>query len=271
MECNINEQLYAILHSYCIRGCKTALPRYNGTMKQALDISEISQLSPSTRNDRALGIRDALRAAIVDWRLAPGTRLPEAEVGSLFNVSRTVARHALQMLTFEGVVQTERNRGACVSNPTPDEARQVFAARRLIEPNLLSAAIERMTDADIVRFRKQLAEEDHHKSERSVEARRLEIKASGDFHLMIASVSGNTVLEKFMNELVVRSSLVIALYGRSGVSSCGHAEHEDILAALAARDCEWATRSMLHHLDLMERDLDLRPREGLTLKDALSF
>ncbi|MET3600278.1 GntR family transcriptional regulator [Martelella mangrovi] len=241
-------------------------------MKHQIELSETPQLPPdASQEDRAASIRDALRDAIVDRRLAPGTRLPEAEVGTLFNVSRTVARSALQMLTFEGVVQTERNRGACVSNPTPEEARQVFAARRLIEPSLITMAIGHMTPADIARFRTHLAHENHHKAQRGVAAKRLEIKASGDFHLMIAALSGNAVLEKFMNELVVRSSLVIALYGRSGVSSCGHSEHEDILNALEAGDGERATQTMLHHLDLMESDLDLRPRDGLTLKEALAI
>jgi len=36
-------------------------------------------------------------------------------------------RGALQMPAFEGLVRTERNRGAFVSHPTPEEARQVFA------------------------------------------------------------------------------------------------------------------------------------------------
>ena len=40
--------------------------------------------------DRALAIREQLRDAIIDRRLAPGTKLSEAEVGELFSVSRTV-------------------------------------------------------------------------------------------------------------------------------------------------------------------------------------
>ena len=97
--------------------------------------------------DRAQAIRDQLRDAIVDRRLAPGTKLSESEVGSLFDVSRTVVRAALQMLTFEGLVRSERNRGAFVANPSPEEARQVFASRRLIEPGIALAACERIAPA----------------------------------------------------------------------------------------------------------------------------
>lgn len=220
--------------------------------------------------DRSLAIREALRNAIIDRRLAPGTKLSEAEVGALFDVSRTVARAALQMLTFEGLVKTERNRGAFVSNPSPEEARQIFASRRLIEPGIVAAAIERITPADIARFRAQLDEEARHMNERGPTARRAEIKASGDFHLMLASAAGNVILEKFMDELVARSSLVIALYGRSGASSCGHAEHTAVLDALEQGDADRAAALMVHHIDHIEADLDLQQREGRGLREALT-
>src|SRR5215217_6100942 len=138
--------------------------------------------------DRAQAIRDQLRDAIVDRRLAPGTKLSENEVGALFDVSRTVARSALQMLTFEGLVRTERNRGAFVANPSPDEARQLFAARRVVEPGIATAAAERISSADAAAFRLQLEKEAGLLAELGPSARRAEIKASGDFHLMLASV-----------------------------------------------------------------------------------
>lgn len=236
-----------------------------------MTITDSIAAATNGQEDRVQAIRDRLRDAIVDRRLSPGTKLSEAEVGTLFDVSRTVARAALQMLAFEGLVHTERNRGAFVSNPTPEEARQVFASRRLIEPAIVTSAAEHITAADIARFRAHLQEETRHQQERGPDARRAEIKASGDFHLMLASVAGNAILEKFMHELVARSSLVIALYGRSGVSSCGHNDHSDVLDALEAGNAQLASKLMLHHIDHIEADLDLRSKEGLALRDALSL
>lgn len=236
-----------------------------------MSLSENIFATDNAGDDRALAIRDTLRNAIVDRRLVPGTKLSEAEVGTLFDVSRTVVRAALQMLAFEGLVKTERNRGAFVSNPSPEEARQVFASRRLIEPGIVSAAMERLTDVDVENFRRQLDEEARFMSERGPAARRAEIKASGDFHLMLAAISGNAILQRFMDELIARSSLVIALYGRSGASSCGNSEHAAILDALAKRDAGRASQLMLHHIDHLEADLDLRVTEGMALRDALYF
>lgn len=220
--------------------------------------------------DRALAIREQLRDAIIDRRLAPGTKLNEAEVGALFDVSRTVVRAALQMLSFEGLVRAERNRGAFVANPSPAEARQVFDSRRLIEPALALAAAERLGPTDVAAFRRSLAEESRLMDERGSAARRAEIRASGEFHLVLARAADNAILQRFMEELVARSSLVIALYGRTGASSCGHGEHRAILDALEARDGVAAGRLLVQHIGHIEADLDLRVIEGLALRDALT-
>ena len=231
-----------------------------------------AQIVPATElaEDRSAMIRDHLRDAIVDRRLAPATKLSEAEVGTLFDVSRTVVRAALQALSFEGLVRIERNRGAFVANPSPEEARQVFDSRRLIEPGLALAAAQRITPDEVAAFRERLSDESRLMGERGPSARRAEIHASGDFHLLLASVAGNAILLRFMEELVARSSLVIALYGRSGASSCGHNDHAEILSALERGDGEGASQLLLAHIDHIESDLDLRVATGMALREALA-
>ncbi|ANL72997.1 GntR family transcriptional regulator protein [Rhizobium phaseoli] len=216
-------------------------------------------------------IRDAIREAIVERRLSPGTKLSESDVGNLFNVSRTLARAALQALSYEGLVSVEKNRGAFVAYPSPDEARQIFAARRLVEPGILREAAARITPGDIAQLRQLLLEEGRLMSERGQTARRAEIKASGDFHLMLAEISGNAIMQRFMEELVARSSLVIALYGQSTASSCGHSEHGDIIAAIENDELDRACQLMLHHIAHIEADLDLRERKSLGLKEAFEL
>lgn len=236
-----------------------------------MTLADQNPAGPFIAEDRSAMIRDHLRDAIVDRRLAPGTKLNEAEVGTLFDVSRTVVRAALQALAFEGLVKTERNRGAFVANPTPDEARQVFASRRLIEPGLALAAAQRITTSQVAAFRERLHHESDLLNQRGPTARRAEIHASGDFHLLLAKIAGNAILLRFMEELVARSSLVIALYGRSGASSCGHGDHGSILSALEAGDGDQAAQLVLTHIDHIEADLDLRATAKLPLRDALAI
>ncbi|APG88580.1 transcriptional regulator protein, GntR family (plasmid) [Sinorhizobium americanum CCGM7] len=214
-------------------------------------------------------IRDAIRDAIVERRLAPGTKLSETDVGSLFNVSRTLVRAALQALSYEGLVSVEKNRGAFVASPSVTEAQQIFATRRLLEPVILREAAPHIGKAEVKDLRKLLAEEERLTNQRGAPARRAEIKASGDFHLAVAAISGNAILARFMDELVARSSLVIALYGQSVISSCGHIEHQQIVDALEKRNVETACALMLRHIDHIEADLDLRPaKKGSDLKDV---
>ncbi|MBB4187104.1 GntR family transcriptional regulator [Sinorhizobium terangae] len=216
-------------------------------------------------------IRDVIREAIVERRLAPGTKLSENDVGGLFNVSRTVVRAALQALSYEGLVTVEKNRGAFVAYPSVAEAQQIFATRRLIEPGLLREAARHLEKRHIKELRALLAAEERLTNERGQSARRAEIKASGDVHLALAAITGNAILQRFMDELIARSSLVIALYGQSVVSSCGHAEHQQIIDALEKGDVEAACRLMLEHIDHIEADLDLRAKKSGDLKDVLSL
>ena len=204
------------------------------------------------------------------WRRAPSSA--EAEVGALFDVSRTVARAALQMLSFEGLVRTERNRGAFVANPTPEEARQVFDSRRLIEPALAHrsgrAASARPTSPPSA---SSLEEEARLHEPSAAPAPAAPRSAPRAISTCCSPRSPATPsCTRFMEELVARSSLVIALYGRTGASSCGHNEHGDILAALERRDAREASRLLLHHIDHIEADLDLRVTEGMALRDAMA-
>ena len=89
-------------------------------------------------------IRDAIREAIVERRLSPGTKLSESDVGNLFSVSRTLARAALQALSYEGLVSVEKNRGAFVAYPSPDEARQIFACLLYTSPSPRDGLLSRM-------------------------------------------------------------------------------------------------------------------------------
>ena len=90
---------------------------------------------------------------------------------------------------------------------------------------------------------------------------RLRLLLSGAFHIAVAATSGEGVLTAFLRSLISRSSLVIALYGRSHASACGHDEHIALVSALGNREAQSAARLMSDHLDHIFSDLDLNIRE----------
>lgn len=68
-------------------------------------------------------VQDALRAAIDQGDLQAGMQLPgEPELCLLFNVSRTVIRHALDKMEQEGLIVRRKGKGTFVSQPKIGES-----------------------------------------------------------------------------------------------------------------------------------------------------
>ena len=105
-------------------------------------------------------IYDAVFEAVLDQRLAPGTRLTEGSLTELFGVSRTIVRMALLRLAHDHIVQLKPNHGASVASPTPEETRAVFEARRMVECAALPAAIARALPKQLDNLRALVGQED---------------------------------------------------------------------------------------------------------------
>ncbi|OCP35756.1 GntR family transcriptional regulator [Ensifer sp. LC163] len=196
----------------------------------------------------------ALRDAIVSHRLAPGTKLPEDELASIYDVSRTVVRSALQALTHDRLAQLQPNRGTFIASPTKQEAREVFEARLLIEPKVASIAAEVAKKSDISRLRKHMQAE--HEAVGSGDASDA-IAASAQFHIEIAEIANHTALTNFVRELVSSSSLVVALYWKKRETTCESHAHEALVEAIADGDGARAAALMKSHLKDVLSGLDV--------------
>ena len=217
---------------------------------------------------RSQHIHQSLVHAILEQRLLPGTKLGEDELGHIYGASRTIVREALQALAHEGIIVMEKNRGAFVAQPTPQDAQQVFDARRLIESRIAEIAASRP-----VPWRE--AFEAHMAAERVAEAQgdeRATIRLSGEFHLLIADQAGHLVYRNFLHKLVARSSLIILLYRNRAAKPCGVAHHAGIAEAIAGGDARLAARLMVEHLREIEAGLDLLedPPAPTRLADVLT-
>src|SRR5882757_5399113 len=124
-------------------------------------------------------VHERIWSAIMDHSLPPETRLVEGDLCEIFGLGRTRLRQVLQRLAHERVVTLMHNRGAMVSKPSVREAREVFAARRVIEANIVETFIETATRKDVKRLQEHLArEQDAWRSNN----RRAMLKLSGEFH-----------------------------------------------------------------------------------------
>ncbi len=213
-------------------------------------------------------IVDTLSKAIAQHRLRPGTRLIEAQIVETLQANRNHVQVALQRLAMQRIVTIEPNRGALVAQPTAKEAREVFIARRAIE----RAIVESITPELMHKHRQQVAA--HMSNERKATAstdRRAIVRELSDFHLLMGDVSGNGVLSDMLRNLMVRSSLIVALYQRNDVPSCASDEHQQIISALEQGDRTRAVEVMLEHLNELEDQLALEEQAPpeIDLRQAL--
>ena len=236
-------------------GAKRARPKPAGVAAGKTKAKATRKLAPPSTD----GIYDRVLAAILAHQLPPGTQLVEERLAGVFGVSRTKIRQALARLAHESIVTNIPNRGAFVSTPTIEEAREVFEARRLIETELVRKLAHAATRANVEKLRAHVALE---AAARTANDRREIIRLSGDFHQIIAGLAGNEFLARVMRELETLTCLVIILYDAPHVPSCPHHEHSGITDAIEAHDAIRATALMVEHLNHVESSLDLNQAPG---------
>ncbi|MFM2208815.1 MAG: hypothetical protein RIQ96_458 [Pseudomonadota bacterium] len=213
-------------------------------------------------------IVEALTRAIVEQRLRPGTKLAEQKLADHFGVSRTLVRQALFQLSQNRLIRMEPARGAFVATPSADEARQVFAVRRMLELEMTRAFIREATPARIKAMREHVAREKAAVSEEDVSGR---TELLGDFHVEMARLMGNEVLAQMLGDLISRCALITLMYQSSKAAAHSNEEHAEIVKAIAARDEATAVRLMESHLMHVEQSLELdRPMPTHDIAAALS-
>ncbi len=220
-------------------------------------LSTVRKTPPEVRLERETAndeIYERIYGAIVEHRLHPGTKLGEDRLANIFGVSRARIREVLARLAHEQIVNLFPQRGAFVAKPTPEQAIDVFEARRLIEPALLRRLILTLTSEKVARLRQH--------QELEVDARRRDdkhavVRLSGEFHQLLGVLAGNTALARSIRELSMMTCLIIVLYDSPTASTCLADEHSDIIDAIAKRDAPRAEQLMLAHLDHIESSLKL--------------
>jgi len=217
---------------------------------------------PAARADRESSvdeIYERIYVAILEHRLHPGTKLGEEKMADIFGVSRARIREVLARLAHEQIVELFPQRGAYVAKPSIEQARDVFEARRLIEPAVLRRLVETLTPDKIQRLRQHVELE---ADARRRGDKRAVIRLSGEFHTVLAELAGNSALARTMRELCMLTCLTIFLYDAPTAQSCRDDEHQSIIDAVAKRDRARAEKIMMDHLDHIEGSLQLDNANG---------
>ena len=212
---------------------------------------ETSSTAPNTTSSTN-HIVESLTRAIVEHRLHPGTKLAEQKLADHFGVSRTLVRQALFQLSQNRLIRLEPARGAFVAAPSVEEAKQVFAVRRMLEAEMTRAFVQAVTPAKIKALREHVAQEKLAVNNQDVPGR---TELLGDFHVRMAELMGNQVLAELLRDLISRCALITLMYQSAHAAEHSNEEHAEIVKALAAKDEALAVRLMSDHLMHVEENL----------------
>lgn len=228
---------------------------------------DIPKDKEETSKQSSQAIADDIAMAIAARKLPPGTKLREEALAGVYSVSRTKIRAALLILSKDKLVNIVPDKGAFVSQPSEKEAREVFAARRIIEAAMTREFIAKAKALDYKALERHLKQE--HQAVSGGNSR-IRSEILGDFHILIAKIVGNQVLTDIMQELIARSTLITMLYQSERDAACSSDEHLAFLRAAKSGDTEHAIRLMMEHLEHVESALQFNASEHEMKKDLIT-
>ncbi|MGD9816330.1 MAG: GntR family transcriptional regulator [Hyphomonadaceae bacterium] len=184
---------------------------------------------------------DAVRAMIVDGRLAAGERINEVRLAAQLGVSRTPLREALSGLVAEGALIARPRLGYFVRDLTLEEFEQIYDIRPLLDPEALRLAglpsAERL--ARLEKLNGQL---------RSAKGMRA-VEIDDAWHDELIGACPNKVLVELIQSVIVRTRRYELALMRAGENVAAATEsHDRIIAALRAGDLDAACAALKQNL-----------------------
>ena len=204
---------------------------------------------------------DKIKRMIVSGQVGPGDKLPrEKELAEALGLSRNSLREAVRALAALRVLEVRQGDGTYVTSLTPEmlldvigfgmelvkdpSLLEVFEVRRLLETAATAAATRRITQEDLAALRSCMARMD---AARSIEEL---VKVDEEFHHIVASATGNSVLVALLDNLSSRTLRARLWRGvvDSGVVEKTKQWHHAILQGIEARDPQIARAADLMHI-----------------------
>lgn len=215
-------------------------------------------LAPARRQPLAQEVTEQLRQEVASGRWPIGTRIPaEPQLIERLGVSRGTLREAIKALAHAGLLEVRRGDGTYVRSMSEmaGTARrayreyteaQVFEVRFALDAQAARLAARMADDGDLAALRALLARRRTAWAEGDAEGW---IEADWEFHLKVAEASGNPLLAEMYGTFTdVFHGVKMKQRLRDGFDACREAGHETLVEAMAARDEETATATVLENL-----------------------
>ncbi len=211
--------------------------------------TDTNSLPERKRGSGAKMVYDLLRDEILDLVLAPGSPVDEVQLAERFKMSRTPIREALVRLAGEGLIDTLPNRSTMVSSIDFLNMHNFFDALVLMYrvTTRLAAQYHRAEDLEIIR-----AHQARFRAAAEAQDALAMIATNAELHAAIAEAGRNPYFISLFNRVLDDGRRILRLYYQSYGDRLPPQyvdEHEDMIAAIAARDVEAADRLARQHAE----------------------
>jgi DNA-binding FadR family transcriptional regulator len=229
--------------------------------------------APAKNTRGKAAVAEALSLRILGGEYPAGRPLPnEAALLGEFGVSRTCLREALQMLGAKGLVRSRPKLGTFVRDPhhwnfldaellrlrqrvvsKPTFIRELFAVRRMVEPETAALAAENATPAMLAKLQIAVLDMQRGGGEHTAET----IEADVSFHRLLLAASGNAILSGLgaCIEEALRASISVTSQPEVG-SRFALDKHLEVFEAVCDGNPAAARKHMVELLDLTEGVLE---------------
>lgn len=212
----------------------------------------------TSKRRRGLGVATVyttLKREIVDLTLPPGSPIDEVKLTARFGMSRTPIREALVKLAGDGLVVTLPNRSTVVAPIDFLELPQFFDALTLMYRVTTRLAAANRTEDEIASIRR--LQSGYAEAVAARDVFRM-IEANRDFHAEIARAGRNRYYSELFQRLLDEGRRLLRFYYSSfndELPSVFLDEHEDMVAAIEARDVAEADRVAQAHAHQIVRQI----------------
>ncbi|TCP53067.1 GntR family transcriptional regulator [Tamaricihabitans halophyticus] len=190
---------------------------------------------------------DALRQAIMEFRLKPGQRLVERELIEWLGVSRTTIREAIRELASEGLVTVVPQKGARVSAPSRHEAVDLYEVRASLESLIVRRFVERATDEQVARL-VAAVDEYEHVVNTSDEIHSV-LTAKSGFYRVLVEGAASAPLQQILEGIQARVQMLrVTSLSQPGRLVDVVAELREIVEAIQRRNAARASRLCAEHI-----------------------
>lgn len=212
----------------------------------------IPMLPPTERVVDA--VRETLREAILEGRLAPGQKLSVPELARQMGVSRSPVREAILQLVAEGLAVERTRRGVVVAKLSVRDLSEIYEIREVLETLAVRLAARRVRPEQL---RAMWAVLEQQRQAIETHNPQLYSQTNHQLHTLISQSSGNPRLHRILALLFGEMQLAFRTLSNNPAHTMrGHQEHRQIVEALEARNPSAAEAAMRVRLNNTRLEID---------------